>query len=124
MGEVKHLKCTNCGREWDISVGAGRMHGKKESVVTCFSPRLQSRVEQAIRNEAHPPFGFAMAIGSCRSCKEFVSVPTIRSGAERIADSCPNCSGEVEAAFDPAESLSCPACGGKAEVSKTPLLWD
>ncbi len=124
MGEMKHLKCTSCGKEWDINIGHGMMHGKKSFVIKGFSPQAQARVENAIKDEIHPPYGFSQAIATCKKCEEFVGVPTIKTKSASIVDVCPKCAGIVELAPENLQGLKCPSCGGDVEVSKPKGHWD
>ncbi len=124
MGEVKHLKCKSCGKEWNINVGFGMLHGAKEYVIKGFSDRMRDKAANAIQNESIPPYGFSMAVCSCKACGEYVSVPTIRTKTATVIDVCPKCSGDVEVAPEKLQGLKCPSCGGDVEASDSTMLWD
>ncbi|MCR4652095.1 MAG: hypothetical protein K5744_00160 [Eubacterium sp.] len=116
MSVQYEMRCKTCNKTWNVTTGHNMLDGYKDNVLNHFAAPYHDKVADLIRDLPVPPYGFSHVPGTCKACKEILSVPVIRSGDRFFAEPCPICKGEVQLHEGKPEEMVCPICGKPLEV--------
>lgn len=133
MGEIIHVRCKTCKREWQCFTGNGLLHGKKENILAAFSEERRQQAENLLFTSKIPAYDFQYRLAVCCHCRNIVAVPVLQSmdSEEACFGLCPLCGKETEALCAEEESAkawskktACPVCKSRALQAEDGGYWD
>ena len=124
MGDIVKAECSNCKSVWELMLGAGLSHGRKENVINEFPSDEASNLRELLDSNEDWMFSFKEAV--CKTCHNCIALPVIQGeiSKEILAYGiCPVCcSKDVEPVLT--EDMGCPQCGsGRIDLCETGH-WD
>ena len=126
MGEIIGLRCSGCGKSWNIKLGHGLLHWNKDAIINEFSAEKAESVKTFYDINESPFFSFVPVI--CKTCRDFVSVPAIFPDANKqnvgIWNPCPVCNNINTIPVLEGKELVCPRCSCNKIDWETLGTWD
>lgn len=125
------LKCNDCGRTFDVSVGQGRKDNEVDRILTYFDVSDADIIKEklSVLGE-HDSWSYRKMIGYCSTCRSFTEIPTFHfnnNDEEYVTAGRCTCGGICtlidDADKEKMESLECPECNGTIEVQHLGM-WD
>ncbi len=118
MGIIRQLKCTSCGREWQLRLGHGMRHGILGRVMEVFPEDIQRSIAAEVDAGQLPLFRFDYRAAVCGRCRNVAAVPVLELIEKKKAfvGECPDCRGSAELLEEDLPVI-CPGCkNGQLEM--------
>ena len=78
MGQLKQIRCKNCGEKWELRLGYGLRHGQIDALVPLFPASSIQRLPLEELRQFDEPWAFSFEPASCPICRSMVTVPVLR----------------------------------------------
>lgn len=133
MGEIIHVRCKSCKKEWQCFTGNGLMHGRKEAVLAAFSKEERQQAENLMGAAPVPLYDFQYKLSACGHCHNIVAIPVLRAADsdEVFVGKCPLCGkktkslcGEEQGMEKWSKKTACPVCKSRSLETEETGHWD